>query len=275
MKTFTTKYGHFAADGRSYVITTPRTPRPWINVISNGDYGLTVSQTGSGYSWRTHAQLNRITRWEQDLIRDEWGKYIFIREAADGGGRAEPRIWSAGWKPVCREPEAYQCEHATGYTLIESRNFGIETALLMFVPAEDPMEIWHLTVRNRTKRERKLSLFTYLEWCLGQSPDWHREFHKSFINTSFVREANTLLARKRLWEVPTDRGHWNTDWPYTAFHASSVKPASYEGDKEAFLGMYGSLRRPRAVQEGRLSRKTGRLNWTSRRNWRRIRRGSR
>src|SRR5512134_2028706 len=152
MASLHSEYGYFSDDGREYVITRADTPMPWINVICNGDYGMTLSQAGSGYSWRGHAGLNRITRWEQDLIRDEWGKYIFIREAAAGGGRGEPRIWSAGWKPVCREPEAYQCEHATGYTLIESRNFGIETALLMFVPAEDPLELWHLTVRNRSKR---------------------------------------------------------------------------------------------------------------------------
>ena len=57
LKSFKTKYGYFSKDGKEYIITTPRTPRPWINVISNGDYGITVSQTGSGYSWRTHAQL--------------------------------------------------------------------------------------------------------------------------------------------------------------------------------------------------------------------------
>jgi len=87
------KYGNFTHDGREYVITTPKTPRPWINVISNGDYGLTLSQTGGGYSWRAHAQLNRITRWEQDLIRDDWGKFIYLRDEAHN-------IWSAGWKPA-------------------------------------------------------------------------------------------------------------------------------------------------------------------------------
>ena len=35
-----------------YVITRPDTPRPWVNVISNGDYGTIETQTGSGFSWR-------------------------------------------------------------------------------------------------------------------------------------------------------------------------------------------------------------------------------
>jgi cellobiose phosphorylase len=252
MTTFATKYGRFSKDFREYVITTPSTPRPWVNVISNGDYGFTISQTGSGYSWRTHAQLNRITRWEQDLVRDEWGKYIYITDE-------KGELWSAGWKPVCAEPDSYSCVHGVGYSSIEQANHGVTSRLVMFVPNEDPLEVWHLTLRNTTKRPRKLNLFTYFEWGLGAAPDWHREFHKSFIETSYDPAVHGIMAAKRLWEVPTDRGHWNTEWPYVAFHASSIKPVSFETDKEAFLGMYGDLRSPSAVRKGKLGGHEG--NW--------------
>jgi cellobiose phosphorylase len=251
-KKLTAPYGRFSDDGREYVITTPTTPRPWINVVSNGDYGITVSQTGSGYSWRTHGQLNRITRWEQDLIKDEWGKYIYLKD--DRG-----HVWSAGWKPVCREPEAYRCRHGIGYTILESSNYGVESELLIFVPTNEPLELWKLTLRNTTRRPRKVEMFTYLEWTLGTSPDWHREFHKSFIETRFDPTRHALFATKRLWEVPTDLGHWNIDWPFVAFHSSSTKPFSYDADKETFLGMYGNQRWPAAVASGKLRRRTG--NW--------------
>ena len=252
MTLFDSKYGYFSDDGTEYVIKTPRTPRPWVNVISNGDYGLVVSQNGSGYSWRTHAGLNRITRWEQDLIKDEWGKYIYIRDAAGG------KIWSAGWKPVCAEPESYSCRHGIGYSIIESVNEKIESSLLMFVPNGEPLEVWKLTLRNLDSSPRRLSLFTYMEWGLGAAPDWHREFHKCFTSTEFAPQLNAILAEKRLWEVPTENGHWNTDWPYIAFHSSSVMAAGYDGDKESFLGMYGSIRNPASVQAGKLGGITGR-----------------
>jgi cellobiose phosphorylase len=250
MKTFRTAFGHFSDDGREYVITTPRTPRPWVNVVSNGDYGFVVSQTGSGYSWRTHAQLNRITRWEQDLIRDDWGKYIYLRDE-----RGE--VWSAGWKPVCHEPDSYVCRHGAGYSVIASEHFGIATELLLFVPNDEPAEVWRLTVTNRSRRERTIDLYTYAEWGLGQAPDWHREFHRSFIETQYDAKAQALLATKRLWEVPAERGHWNTNWPFVAFHSASLRPASYESDKEGFLGMYGSPARPAGVHNGKLGRHTG------------------
>jgi cellobiose phosphorylase len=252
MKAIKTKYGRFSPDGKEFIINVPATPRPWINVISNGDYGFTVSQTGSGYSWRTHAQLNRLTRWEQDLIKDEWGKYLYIRDERGN-------IWSAGWKPVCAKPESYQCRHGIGYSIIDSRYFAIESRLSMFVPNGQPLEIWILTLKNRSRRNRSLDIFTYCEWALGQSPDWHREFHKSFIETEYDAGLHAVLATKRLWEVPTDRGHWNTNWPYVAFHSSDRTPKSFGTDKETFLGMYGTQAMPAAVTKGRLSRRAG--NW--------------
>jgi cellobiose phosphorylase len=250
MKNFKTKYGRFSADGKEYIVTTPRTPRPWINVISNGDYGCTVSQAGSGYSWRTHAQLNRLTRWEQDLVKDEWGKYIYLRDERGN-------LWSAGWKPVCAEPDSYRCRHGIGYTVITSENFGIRTELLVFVPNDAPLEVCRLTMTNRSKKKRTIHSYSYFEWGLGQAPDWHREFHKSFIKTEYAKEAGAILAAKRLWEVPTERGHWNTEWPFVAFHSASRKPASYETDKEGFLGMYGSEAHPKGVFRKSLGKKTG------------------
>jgi cellobiose phosphorylase len=248
---FANKFGGFSSDGNEYIIRNPRTPRPWINVISNGDYGVVVSQSGSGYSWRTHAQLNRITRWEQDLVKDEWGKYLFIRD------RESKDVWSAGWKPACEEFDRYECRHGIGYTIIESENHGIESELLVFVPNDEPLELWKLSLTNTTRRKRSLSVYSYFEWCLGAAPDWHREFHKSFAETRYSVGDQAILATKRLWEVPTENGHWNTVWPYTAFHSSNLKPHSFDTDKESVLGMYGNQRLPKAIVEGKLGKNLG------------------
>ena len=81
---FRTKYGYFTPDGREYVITRPDTPRPWVNVISNGDYGMMISQTGGGYSWWKNANLARLTRWVQDMIQDDMGKFLYLRDDDEG-----------------------------------------------------------------------------------------------------------------------------------------------------------------------------------------------
>ena len=248
---FRTKYGHFSEDGKEYVIRSPRTPRPWSNVVSNGDAGFIVSQTGGGYSWRGNGQVNRLTRWEQDILKDEWGKYLYIRDTATG------KLWSAAWKPICAEPDEYRVRYGMGYAVFTSFNEGIETEWTMFVAPQEPIELWKVVVRNRSRKTRKLQLFTYFEWGLGMAPDWHREFHKCFVETQFDTRSNSILATKRLWEVPSGNGHWNVDWPYVAFHSSSVKPTSFDCSKENVLGNYGSVANPMGIRAGRLRKDYG------------------
>ncbi|PMQ01157.1 MAG: glycosyl transferase family 36 [Dictyoglomus sp. NZ13-RE01] len=249
---FETKYGYFKDNGKEYVIKTPKTPRPWVNVISNGDYGLVISNTGSSYSFRTHASLNRITRWNQDLIKDDWGKYIYIRD------NETKEFWSIPWKPVCKDYEDFELIHGIGYSIFNTKYYGIRSEFTIFVPINDPVEIWLLRIKNESSKTKHLSLFTYLEWNLGASPDWHREFHKTFIETYFNKEGNYIFSKKRLWEIPNEKGqHWNRDWEYTAFHWANIPAIEAEGSKEEFIGMFGDLKSPKALIEGRLTNTFG------------------
>lgn len=113
-KLFDNGYGYFTEDGAEYVITRPDTPKPWVNVICPGEYGLVISQVGGGYSWKTHAGLNRLTRWDQDLVSDSCGKYLYIRD------EDSDQFWSPTWKPVCCDYDAYECRHGMGYSVFGS-----------------------------------------------------------------------------------------------------------------------------------------------------------
>lgn len=246
-------YGYFSADGREYVVTHADTPMPWINVLTNGDYGLTISQAGSGYSWRTHASLNRITRWEQDLIRDEWGKYLYLRDADTG------EFWSPTWQPCGTTLTDYQTRHGLGYTVITGRHADIASEVTYFVPLDAPCEIWRLRLTNHGTAPRRLQIFSYLEWLLGAAPDWHREFHRTFITTEYDAGQGALLATKVLWELPVaSQSHWNRSWDYVAFHSASLPPAGFDGDKRDFLGRHGQLARPQALVSGQSRGNVGR-----------------
>ncbi|MBN2355730.1 glycosyl transferase family 36 [candidate division KSB1 bacterium] len=249
---FSNKYGYFTPDGNEYIIVRPDTPKPWINVISNGDYGLIISQAGGGFSWRSHSNFNRLTRWHQDLIQDHWGKFIYLLD------RANRTIWSAAYQPVKHPGALYQCRHGIGYSVLSCQLDNIHSEWTLFAAESDPLELWILRLENSGKTRRTLSIFTYLEWCLGFAPDNHREFHKAFIETEFDPAEQIFLARKRLWEVPDDKGrHWNRDWPYTSFHACSEKVTGYDGDKEIFLGNYGDLKAPASVRQGMCENSSG------------------
>ena len=251
---FRTKYGYFRNDGKAYIITRPDAPRPWINILCNGTYGLFVSQNGGGFSWWENANLARLTSWTQDVIRDESGKYLYLRDDDSG------EWWSASYKPVAAPYDHYEVEHAIGSTTFTQRRGGIETRWTLTVPPSDALEIWHVQIRNLENRPRRLSLFSYLEWCLGNGMDWHREFQKTFIETVFDAKLNALIGIKRKLAMPSHISTGMTEWPLCGFHTVNRPIVSYDGDKERFLGRYHGLHEPEAVRQGKLSNTTGRWN---------------
>ncbi|MCB0283812.1 MAG: glycosyl transferase family 36 [Calditrichaeota bacterium] len=253
LEMFKNKYGYFSEDGFEFVITNPDTPRPWVNVISNGDFGLVVSQAGGGFSWKTHVSLNRLTRWNQDLIKDDWGKWLYLRDVEKGTLR------SLSWQPVQAEYKKYQVRHGLGYTVFEQKFDDIETSWTLFAAKDAPLEIWLVKIKNTSAKTKKLQLSSYLEWNLGAAPDVNREFHKIFIDTKFVPQNNLITATKTLWEIPTERGHWNTDWPYVGFHSINCDAAGWDCSKDDLLGRHGGYHNPKGIKQGTFTKKSGRF----------------
>ncbi len=253
-KKFASAYGYFSEDGSEYVITTPLTPRPWGNVISNGDYGMMVSQNGSGYSWRGNAGQNRITRSFQDLIKDNWGKYFYIRDLKRNV------YWSATYKPVMHPYQSFATAHGIGYSRFSQQVEEILSELTVFVSATDPVELFQLKLTNQSQETRELDVTSYAEWLLGFAPDEHREFHKLFIETWADEAKSAVYARKCLWGFADDKGrHNNIDWPFTAFMAVSEPLQSFDCDKESFIGLYNNDDKPQAMRDSRLAGRRGRF----------------
>ncbi len=246
IKKFQNPYGYFTQDGSEFVINNPRTPRPWINVCANEDYGFVVTQTGGGFSWYGNSQLSRLTSWSQDLIRDPYGKYVYVRD------NDSEKIWSTTWKPTDFKYDFYEARYGLGYAKFITKYQGIKTEQLMFVPRQDSAEIWQVTLTNETKKKRSLSVFPFLDWCLGSGNEVHREFQKTFIEVQVDRKLGAIIGLKRPPLVPP---HVNkgVDSPLTAvFALTNAKIAGYDGDKETFVGMYGTYAAPKSVVAGKV-----------------------
>ncbi|MBI4397253.1 MAG: hypothetical protein HY548_09170 [Elusimicrobia bacterium] len=245
---YKTPFGRFADDGKSFFVSRPDTPRPWLNILTTGTYGVVMSQSGSGYSWLNDPASNRLTRWEQDPVQDNWGRSIYVRDEQSG------EFWSVGWKPVCAKPDLYECVHGTGYTLITSQNRQIQSQWMVFVPHEEPLEIWRLRIRNMSNKPRRLTVWTYLEWDLGLWSAKCPAAPGTALETSFQNDNKVILAQRRL--APGKNNADRRPWDLTAWHAVNLPTAAACGDREAFLGTYGSPQAPEAVRQGRYVGKT-------------------
>jgi len=234
---YRTPYGYFDIQAGEYVVTSPHTPLPWANVICPGRYGIALSAAGDGYSWYRHAGYNVINRWVQDFSRQEYGRFIYLREGGD--------VWSASYAPCKTASSGCQAAHGLGYTRFCQRHGDIESRWWVTVDPETQVEVWELILHNHGERPRLLTVTPYLEWCLGRGHAHHRQIHECFLRTGL--QSGMVLATRGMWELPSSRGHWNMDYPYVAFFGSSERPAGWQPSKRAFLGAGGSIARPRPI----------------------------
>ncbi|MBI2844738.1 MAG: glycosyl transferase family 36 [Armatimonadetes bacterium] len=258
------KYGQFTEDGREFVILRPDTPRPWVNCLTNGAYCAIISQTGGGFSFIGGAGYDRITRADPDFTTsDRPGRYVFVRDNDTGD------YFSIGWKPVCGDPEWFECRHAPGLTSVASRNLGLFGRILFFVPLEDNLEFWRVRLRNERDKAVDLSVFTYVEWVLGNFAEDLEERETSNLFTEAGFHDNYIVATKRLWRRPDSASiivrqaktpgdvrfmpetvSANQGWGKYAFIALSVPVDGFDCDRQTFIGRHGHLGRPQVLDGG-------------------------
>ncbi|HEU4766258.1 MAG TPA: glucoamylase family protein [Pyrinomonadaceae bacterium] len=224
-------------------LDTPRT-----QLLSNGVYNVMVTTAGAGYSY---CEGNSVTRWREDVTRDNWGAFIYLRDVRSGA------VWSAGHLPVRSKPHAYQVafsEEKADFRRIDS---GITTRMEIVVSAEDNAEVRRISLTNNSTRVREIELTSYSEVVLASpaADNAHQAFSNLFIETEFVPGENAILAHRRL-RSSEDRPIWGIH--VVVVEGETVGAVQYETDRGRFLGRGRTSSNPIAVMEDRpLSNTTG------------------
>ena len=194
----TGEYGQFEDGGRTFVITDTATPTPWVNVLANEQYGAVVSQAGSGFSWFQNSQICRLNRWENDLVQDRQGRYLYFQDLDSGD------LWSSTAQPTLVPVTHEEVRHSIGYTTYIREAHLIRSEQTVFVPLDESCEVWQIKLTNLSTRTRRLRWATYLEWFLGAVGEFHREFYRLFIETRSV--GNVQLAWRHPGLIENERG---------------------------------------------------------------------
>ncbi len=230
------KYGHFDDETREYVITRPDTPLPWINYIGCQDYFGILSATAGGYSYFRDARLRRVTRGRYNNVpMDFGGRYIYLRD--DGNGD----FWSPSWMPTQSKLDSFECRHGMGYSVISSKRAGIAASTRYFVPLDETLEIWQLTLTNARGEAADISVFSSVEFCLWEANDDATNFQRNF-NTGQVEVVDEVIYHKT--EYRERRNHF-------AWFACSERIAGYDTQREDFLGPWRGWDRPQVVEAGK------------------------
>lgn len=228
------KFGFFDDQNKEYVITTPRTPYPWINYLGSNDFYSILSNTAGGYSFYKDARLRRITRYRYNNIPlDSNGKYFYIKDG--------DTVWSPSWKPAKTELDSYECRHGLGYSLFTSSKNGVEAKVLYFVPLNDTVEVQKVTITNTSKAEKKVTLFSFVEWCFWNALDDMTNFQRNF-STGEVEVDGSAIYHKT--EYRERRNHF-------AFYSVNTPIDGFDTDRETFMGLYNDLSNPEVVMDGK------------------------
>ena len=229
------KYGYFDDASREYVISRPDTPLPWINYLGSQDYFGLISNTAGGYSFFRDARLRRLTRYRyNNAPLDSGGRYIYLRDVDTGS------FWSPTWMPTRTPLQDYTCRHGMGYTNIQSTYAGIQSAIRYFVPLDENLEIWQLTLTNCRETPVRLSAFSAVEFCLWDAWDDATNYQRNY-STGQVEVADEVIYHKT--EYRERRDHF-------AYFACSEPLAGFDTQREAFLGPYRGWDAPLAVERG-------------------------
>ena len=220
------------------VFTSPDTPNPEVQLLSNGRYHVMVTNSGGGYSrWKDLA----VTRWREDRTRDDWGTFCFIRDVTS---RA---FWSIACQPTRQRAKQFEAIFSEGRAEFRSHDHGYDTHTEIAVSIEDDIELRRVRITNRGRTRRAIDVTSYAEVVLASdaADALHPAFSNLFVRTEILREERAILCTRRP-RSQAEPAPWMLH--LMAVHGGEVGEVSYETDRLRFIGRGNTIADPQALR---------------------------
>ena len=233
------RIGCFNEKGNEYEIWKPDLKRPMLNYFWNKKILSAVNQNGGGnggYGGMTANYIGEVGKPRAWLLGNG-NRYVYIR---NDDSRT---LWNPGWYPTKTALDEYRCVHGLGYSMIEGVKEQIYVGLYGTVSYDEPAEMWQIKVRNQDVKERKVTVFPFVEFDLEGYV--HNSGFESWVYASFDEQNGLIFADNSAEERPYEwfHGFCATDYPIKAFDTSRTE----------FLGVYGNVTMPKAIEDGGLT----------------------
>jgi len=217
--------------------TPPRT-----HILSNGRYSTLLTHAGTGYSTFDETML---TRWRPDVVQDRHGFFFYVRDLESG------EYWSVGHQPVRRKADRYDSWYHAGKVQTARVDNWIESFMEVCVSPEDDIELRKITLTNYSDRQRTIELTSYAEVVLNtqQADMSHPAFSNLFVQTEYVQEHHSVLARRRPRESE-EEAMWLVHTIASEDITGEGNALQVETDRANFIGRSRSLENPRVMDEG-------------------------
>jgi cellobiose phosphorylase len=219
--------------------SSPNTPVPEVQLLSNGRYHVMITNAGGGYSrWKDMA----VTRWREDSTCDNWGTFCYIRDVRSG------EFWSTAYQPTRKPPENYEVIFSEGRAEFRRRDHEIETHIEIVVSPEDDIELRRIRITNGSGTSRTIDITSYAEVVLASSAAdaLHPAFSNLFVQTEIVPQRQAILCTRRSRSLD-EQAPWMCH--LMAVHGTDIGTMSYETDRMQFIGRGRTVADPQAVSD--------------------------
>lgn len=214
---------------------------PQIQLLSNANYHVMITQAGVGYSmWKGLA----LTRWRGDGTCNHSGIFCYVRDGLSG------EVSSATYQPLCCPQMKYVARFNDAGAEFETRNEALSIRTHVVISPEDDVEIRRIVITNHSRQSRGIEITSYAEVVLAPltSDISHPAFSNLFVQTEIDADLEAIMAHRR----PRD----DKTTPVWIFHAMLVhgemdRETQYETDRSRFIGRGHNVDNPLALMSER------------------------
>jgi len=232
------KYGYFDHDNREYVIDRIDVPVSWTNYIGVKDMCGVFNHTAGGYLFYKSPEFHRITRFRPNGVpMDRPGHYVYVRDDDTG------EYWTLSWQPagIDLKKAKYVCRHGLSYIKYQCEYSGIWGEQTLFIPLDDPVEIWNVALRNDSGRKRKLSVFAYVEFSFH---------HIQIDNQNFQMSLYASGSSYKDGIIELDLFYEENGFQYFTANGAADGAGGFDCLRDTFIGPYRTETNPIAVERG-------------------------
>ncbi len=232
------------------------TPRPYLHLISSchsrehGSFGSFWDVSGSGFCCLDTVLAGPVTSHNDPSYvptapRPSDHRHFYIREETPDGVAIHHLFPQRGVDE--QSYDSFSSSQGLGTVKIEARRGGLAAELRVFVPVEQPLEVWRLRVTNCSDRRREIDLFSWINWGLESHPGY-------YFDPRVVSEGRVYDKLNALVALNNDQ---NNKHPRTGFFMSSERFEDFDLSAEDFTGGARFSAFPAAVENGKCTGSLG------------------
>ncbi|MDB5870059.1 MAG: glycosyltransferase 36, partial [Polaromonas sp.] len=160
------------------------------HLLSNGRYNVALRASGAGVSrW----QGRNISRWRDDLLRDSYGSFFYLRQ--DGQGT----VGSLTAAPAPLPGWTYNARFLPDRVQFDAHGDALSASITVLVSPEDDTELRTVQLHNTGRAEQVIELISCFEAVLAdpRADEAHPAFSSMFLQTRWEPEWRALLLKRK------------------------------------------------------------------------------